>query len=203
MPDQPTPAIADPLAARIIEASLELAEERGWEAVRLHDVADRLGIGLEEISARFPDLDAVANAWFTRVRDDMLRAGGPALADRPPPERLHAVMMAWFDILAPRREVVGEILRAKLHLPHPHHWIPLVFDLSRLMHWFLDAATIRSTGRQRGLAEIGLTAIFLATLRQWVGDDSPDQMRTRAALRRRLERADRWLARAKPLTRSR
>jgi hypothetical protein len=71
----------------------------------------------------------------------------------------------------------------------------MVFDLSRLVHWFLDAARIASTGRRRQLAEAGLTAIVLAGLRVWRRDDSTGQERTRAYLRRRLAASDRWLGR--------
>jgi hypothetical protein len=87
------------------------------------------------------------------------------------------------------------MLEAKLYLSHPHHWVPMIFDLSRLVHWFLDAARIASTGRTRQLAEVGLTAILLATLRVWRRDDSAGQERTRVYLRRRLEAADRWVRR--------
>jgi hypothetical protein len=87
--------------------------------------------------------------------------------------------------------MIGE----KLYASHPHHWVPMTFDLSRLIHWFLDAARIRSTGRRRQLAEIGLTTIFLLTLRVWLRDDSEGQEISRAFLRRRLAMADRLLAR--------
>ena len=117
-----------------------------------------------------------------------------ALAGQPAPERLHLVIMRWFDALAPHREVTGEMLRAKLYLSHPQHWVPLIFDLSRLVHWFLDAARIASTGRARQMAEVGLTAIFLGSLRVWLRDDSAGSERTRAYLRRRLAAADRLLA---------
>jgi hypothetical protein len=104
-------------------------------------------------------------------------------------------MIRWFDALAPYRLVTGQMLKAKLYPSHPHHWVPMIFDLSRLIHWFFDAARIESTGRQRQWAEIGLTLIFLTTLRGWLRDSSDHQERTRQALRRRLERADRWLGR--------
>ena len=51
-------------------------------------------------------------------------------------------MMRWFDALAPRRELTVQMLEAKLYLSHPHHWVPMIFDLSRVVHWFLDAARI-------------------------------------------------------------
>jgi AcrR family transcriptional regulator len=191
----PRAASATPSADAIVDTALDLAEARGWHDLRLYQVAERQGVGLEQISAHFRDLDAVANAWFTRARDAVLQARDPDLARLPPPERLHRVMMRWFDALAPHREVSGEIIREKLWPAHPHHWVAAIFDLSRLMHWFLDAARIASTGRQRALAEIGLTLIFVSALRVWLRDDTPGQLRARAYLRRRLEAADRRLGR--------
>ncbi len=178
------------LADRIVDAAIGLAEERGWDNVRLYLVADRLGIGLGEIGCRFRDLDAVADAWFERARRALLRTPQAALAGRPP-ERLHAAMTTWLDALAAHREISIQMLDAKLYPSHPHHWAPMIFDLSRLMHDFLDVAQIASTGRRRQLAEVGMTLIFLATLRDWRRDPE----RAALHLRRRLERADRWLAR--------
>jgi AcrR family transcriptional regulator len=183
--------MVQPRADRIVDAAIALAEERGWENVRLYLVAERLGIGLAEIGREFRDLDAIANAWFGRARQQLLRLPAATLIGRPPPERLHAAMTTWFDALAPHHAVTAQMLDAKLYPSHPHHWVPMIFDLSRLVHDFLDVARIASTGRRRQLAEIGLTAIFVASLRDW--RRNPDCVRGR--LRRRLATADRLLAR--------
>jgi AcrR family transcriptional regulator len=179
---------------RIVDAALELADEHGWANVRLYQIAEGAGLSLAEIGAEFRDQDAIANAWFARALA-ALESLPAAAADRPPPDRLHTAMMRWFDALAPHREVTVAMLEAKLYLSHPHHWVPLIFDLSRLVHWFLDAARIASTGRARQLAEVGLTAIFLAGLRVWRRDETAGQERTRDYLRRRLTAADRWMRR--------
>ena len=178
-------------ADRIVDAAIALATERGWENVRLYLVAERLGIGLDAIGREFRDLDAIANAWFERARRQLLRLPAEAVAGRPPPERLHAAMTTWFDALAPHHAVSAQMLDAKLYPSHPHHWVPMIFDLSRLMHDFLDVARIASTGRRRQLAEVGLTAIFLASLRDWRRDPG----RAGERLGRRLAAADRLLAR--------
>ena len=115
---------------RIVDAALALGEERGWSNVRLYQVAERAGVPLGTIGSEFRDMDALANAWFARAlggRADPAQA----LAGQPPPERLHLVIMHWFDALAPHREVTGEMLRAKLYPSHPQYWVPLIFDLSR------------------------------------------------------------------------
>ncbi|MGH6896310.1 MAG: TetR/AcrR family transcriptional regulator [Geminicoccaceae bacterium] len=180
---------------RIVDAALELAQEHGWANVRLYQIAEHAGLSLAEVGAEFRDQDALANAWFGRALAALESLPADAVADRPAPERLHAAMMRWLDALAPQREVSVQMLEAKLYLSHPHHWVPMIFDLSRLVHWFLDAARIASTGRGRQLAEVGLSAIFLASLRVWRRDDTVGQERTRRYLRRRLAAADRWIKR--------
>lgn len=180
---------------RIVDGALELAAERGWQDLHLHHVARHLDLSLGEIRRHFRDLDAIANAWFARAEAEMLDLSTDDLADLLPPDRLHRAMTRWFDALAPHRRVTGQMLRGKLYPSHPHHWVPMIFDLSRLIHWFLDVARIESTGRRRQRAEVGLTLIFLATLRDWLRDESDEQARTRRNLIRRLESADRWLGR--------
>lgn len=179
---------------RIVDAALDLAEEIGWSNVRLRLVAERLGVPMAEVSDRFRDLDAVADAWFARARQAMLAPPPEGFAAMLPPERLHLLLMRWFDALSPHRTVTGQMLREKLYASHPHHWVPMVFNLSRLIHWLRDAALLDASGRRRQMEEIGLTMLFLGTLAVWRNDASEGQAETSAWLRRRLARADRQMA---------
>ena len=128
------------LGPAVVEAALARASEVGWEQVRLHAVAERTGLGLPEIGRHFRDLDAVANAWFAQARQAMLAAAAEELSGREADERILVVFGRWLAHLAPHREVARQILRYKLHPPHLHHWVPLVFDLSRLVHDILDVS---------------------------------------------------------------
>jgi AcrR family transcriptional regulator len=175
-----------------IEAALAIAESRGWEAVRLHLIADRLGVPLEQVGARFRDVDAVANAWFARARREMLAVEPRELEGREADARLALVLGRWLDHLAPHRAVARGILGAKLYPSHPHHWVPLIFDLSRMVHDLLDAARVEGSGRLRQAQEVGLTAIVLATLADWLTDRSEGEAASRRHLRRRLAGAGRW-----------
>ena len=185
-----------PLERRIVDVALELAEGAGWDALRLRRVADQLGVPLDEVLEHYRDLDAVADAWFRRAWAAMLAPPPADFATRPARDRLHLMTMRWFDALAPHRGVTGQMLAAKLYPSHPHHWMPLVFNLSRSIHWLREAALLDATGRRRQIEEVGLTALFLATLACWLRDGSPDQARTRKFLQHRLEDADRLMARA-------
>ena len=183
------------LGQRIVDGALDLAEEVGWDRLRLRVVAARLDVPLAEVLVHYRDLDAVADAWFRRAWSAMLAAPPEGFAALPARERLHLAMMRWFDALAPHREVTGQILAAKLYPAHPHHWMPLVFNLSRSIHWLRDVALLDAVGRRRQMEEVGLSALFLMTLAVWLRDETPGQARTRDVLRRRLADADRAMVR--------
>ena len=187
-------AAAASLDAVLLNVALALAEVEGWSEVRLSRVAERTGVPLPEVGQRFRDVDAIANAWFRRARLAMLDVPAGELRGLAADERLARVIGRWLDALTAHRRVTGEMLRAKLYPSHPHHWVPMIFDLSRLVHDFLDAARVEGRGRVRQAQEIGLTLIVLGTLRDWLRDGSPGQERSKARLHRRLRRGGRMLA---------
>jgi AcrR family transcriptional regulator len=187
-------AAAASLDALLLNAALALAEAEGWSEVRLSRVAERTGVPLPEVGQRFRDVDAIADAWFRRARLAMLDVPAGELRGLAADERLARVIGRWLDALAAHRRVTGEMLRAKLHPSHPHHWVPMIFDFSRLVHDLLDAALVEGRGRLRQAEEVGLTLIVLVTLRDWLRDEGPGQERSKARLRRRLRRSDRMLA---------
>jgi AcrR family transcriptional regulator len=158
-------------------------------------VAARLKIPMSELLAHYRDKDAIADAWFGRAAAAMLAAPPSGFAKQPPEARLHFLVVRWFDALAGHREVTGQMVREKLYPAHPHHWVPMIFNLSRTVQWLRDAALLDARGRRRQIEEVGLSALFLGTLRFWLNDESTDQTRTREFLSRRLDRADRLMAR--------
>lgn len=182
-------------AGEILDAALARAERDGWDAVRLADVAADLAIPLADIRACYRDKDALADALFARGLEAMLAPAERSIAEMPAKERLRFFLLRWFDALSPHRRVAAEMLGAKMWPFHPHHWGPMVFDLSRLIHWLRDAAGLGAAGRRRQVEEVGLTALFLATLAVWCRDDSDGQARTHAFLDAHLDRADRGMAR--------
>ena len=188
---------------RIVDETIALAEEIGWSRVRLRLVAARLDLSLAELQTQFRDLDAVADAWFERAWQVMLAPVPEGFSDQPVPDRLHLLLMRWFDALAPHRTVTHQMLSEKLYLSHPHHWVPMIFNLSRTVQLLRDAALLDAEGRRRQVEEIGLTCIFLATLAVWRWDGTPDQEKTRRFLERRLRRADRATGRLGRHTRPR
>ena len=187
-------AAADALDTVLLNAALALAGAEGWSEVRLSRVAERAGVPLSQVGQRFRDVDAIANAWFQRARLAMFEVPADELQGLTADQRLARVIERWLDTLAAHRRVTGEMLSAKLYPGHPHHWVPMLFDLSRLVHDFLDAARVEGRGRVRQAQEIGLTLIVLGVLGDWLRDESSGQERSKARLHRRLRCGGRMLA---------
>jgi AcrR family transcriptional regulator len=178
------------MRAAILDAALDLAEEKGeWTAVRLHEVANRLQIPPSQVLDHYRDLDSVADAWFLRGLKAMVAPKPADFMRHPAWRRIEICLLAWFDALAPHQRVTAQMLRGKLHLSHPHHWVPMIFNLSRVIHWLREAAQLPAPygTRRASMEEITLTAVFVATLLIWTRDDSVGQERTRTFLRRELQ----------------
>jgi len=184
-------------ADRILDLALERARETGdWHDLGFSDLAAHCELSVNEIRQYYADTNAIADAWFGCAMDAMLADDG-GIDALPVSERLEVIMLRWFDSLAPHHQVTAQMLGSKLHAPHVHHWVPMVFDLSRLVQFWRDAAGLRAGGRRRQVEEVVLTGIFLATLREWCRDRTPDQAKARACLRNLLGKAERsaglWL----------
>ncbi len=180
---------ADELRDRILDTALALAEEKGhWSAVRLHDVADRLSLSPAAMLEHYRDLDAVADAWFMRALKALAGGKSAGFMDQPEWRRIEICLLEWFDTLAPHRKVSAQMLKGKLHLSHPHHWAPMIFSLSRTIHWLREAARLPAEygTRQARREEVQLSVLFVAALIVWTGDDSAGQARTRQFLHREL-----------------
>jgi AcrR family transcriptional regulator len=180
---------AQPLAAvsadEVLDTALALADERGWRHVTVHALAERLKSPMSEIFRHYRDLDAVADAWFARVLAAMLTP--PAdMAHRSFADRLAATLDRWFDAAAAHRRATGEMLQLKLYPSHPHHWVPLIFSLSRIVQWMLDAAQSAAAGRRRQALELAVSAAFLQSIGDWLTDDSTGQEASRTRRHRRL-----------------
>ena len=173
----------------ILDTALAIAEEkRRWSAVRLHEVAERLSIPTTEVLDHYRDLDAVADAWFLRGLKAMVAPKPADFMNYPEWRRIELCLLAWFDALSSHRRVSSQMLLGKLHPSHPHHWVPMVFNLSRTIHWLREAAQLPAEygTRKSEREEIGLTALFVGALVVWTGDDTMHQERTKEFLRREL-----------------
>lgn len=191
--------MTDSLKERIVDAALALADERSWERVRLHDVAERLGVTLADIGAHFREKEEIVDAWFDRADRVLLAATGtPALAAMNPRERFAELLMTWLGALAPHRRVTRQMLAGKLEFGHIHYQFTGLLRVSRTVQWLREGARLDAPLPWRALEESALTSIYLATVVRWLSDDSPGSEATRALLSRLLERGERLADRVGP-----
>lgn len=182
---------------QIVDSAILLAEGSRWEAVRLYQVAEVLGISLADVHVHFREKEDLVEAWFDRADNMMLRAAQDtefeALSSR---ERLQHLIMTWLDALAPHRPVTRQMILGKLEPGHLHIQIPGLLRISRTVQWIREAAHRDAVAVRRALEETTLTSIYVATFVYWMSDDSSGSQKTRRFLDRSLgaaERMDRLL----------
>ncbi len=184
-------------ADQIVDIALSLAEQRSWEALRLHDVAASAGISLDDIRQHFREKEDLVDAWFDRADQAMLRAAeAMEFQTLPTPQRLQRLIMTWLETLAPHRQVTRQMILGKLEPGHLHIQIPALMRVSRTVQWIREAAQQDAVYLRRALEETGLTSIYLMTFVRWMWDESPGASATRRFLERRLAAAatlSRWV----------
>lgn len=174
---------------RIIDATLTLTARDGWDAVTLPRIARHAKISLSALHEQFDDRYDILAGYARRVDRRVLEAVGPVETGSNHRDRLFDILMERFDILNENREALLSIIE---HLKcEPHQILTSLPYLGRSMRWMLEAAGIATSGL-RGAAHIAaLSAVYVATMRTWAQDDSPDMSKTMAALDHHLGQAER------------
>jgi ubiquinone biosynthesis protein COQ9 len=176
----------------ILDAALDLGEQRGWDAVHLHEVAQRVGVTLTEIRRHFEHKDAFTEAWFDRADAALLAMPQtPGWDELTPRQRLHDAIAAWLAALAPHRRITAVMLRYKFQPEHLHLQAMGIMRISRTVQWIRDVALLPEVGWRREVGEAALTAIYLATFARWLADDSQGAQKTMALLDRLLALTER------------
>lgn len=189
----PRAAAADASPDRIIDATMDLIAGRGWATLSLADIAAATGLTLAQLYAVFPSKMAVLDAFMRRVNEQTL--SGTASADETIRDRLFDLVMRRLDALAPHKAAIRALAR---DVP----WDPAVAlcggpRFLNAMRWMAESAGVETGGIGGMLRVNGLAAVYLATLRAWLSDDSADNTKTLAALDRALKQAE-FFARSLP-----
>lgn len=169
---------------RIIEAMLSLLSERPFEEVSLRAIAERAGVGLDELARAFASRGAILEAYTRRVDERVLHDGFADTAEEAPRERLFDVLMTRLDVLRPNRPALACLLRSA------ERDLRLALFLNALamrsMRWMLEAAEVTPSGWRGQLALQRLALGFARVLRVFVREDDPGLPRTMAALDKEL-----------------
>ncbi len=158
-----------PGADRILDKALELAAAASWESLRLYQVADALGVGLDAIHAHYRQKDDLVEALFDRADRAMLAAARPeGFAGWPRRARFDHVLGQWLEALAPYRALLPGMLAYKLEPGHLHLHVQGLLRISRTVQWLREAARDDAAGLPRIAAEVADTARYLGRFGAWL-----------------------------------
>jgi AcrR family transcriptional regulator len=189
-PARPKRVAKDQDLDAITAAALALAAERDWREIGLTEIAEAAGVSLSELLTQYPSKLAILDG-FTRQIDRRVLAGfEPESESVSARDRLFDVLMRRFDVLEPHKPAIGRIAGAACR--DPLIGVAAGCAMLRSMGLMLEAAGIASDGLRGLIRRKGLAALYAATLRDWLKDDTADKSRTMAALDGRLRRAEGW-----------
>ena len=181
-----SPKAARDLEGAVIAAALTLAADRSWSGLALADIAGAAEIGLADLYRAFPSKASILKTFAHRIDAAMIAL--PGEADASAHDRLFEVLMHRFDLLAEYkpglRGLAHDARRGRLDV------LALACQLPRSLGWMLEAAGISASGFKGAVRVKLLGLAYLATVRVWLEDDSPDLARTMASLDRALKRAE-------------
>ncbi|MDX1709789.1 MAG: TetR family transcriptional regulator [Rhodovibrionaceae bacterium] len=186
-----------------MNAALSLAAERGWRDLSLFEIAQASGEKLSTVYEIFPSKTAILAGFIRDIEAEVL--GGVTPEEFDPEEnardRLFDIVMRCFDALVPHKKAVGEIAYDVMR--DPVSTAAVLPHFARAMAHTLETADLSTSGL-RGVVRVkGLGAIYLATLRTFLRDDTADLSKTMASLDGYLRRVEGFMRRADPAARRR
>ena len=183
----------------IVDALMELAAERRWEDISIHDVAVRANISLADFRDHFPSKGAVLAAFSRRIDRVVLDGTTNDLAAEPAKDRLFDVLMRRLDAMAPYREALRGIVEWSRR--DPVSATALNSMALNSMRFMLEAADMTSEGAAGHIKLQGLVIAWTRILDVWFDDEDPAMARTMAALDRELARGEKLVARVEDMSR--
>lgn len=172
----------------LVAALWRVIAQHGWPGMSMRRLAAEAGMETAKLRERFPTrLDLLL--LHGRVMDQAVMAGTIPGQDGSARDRIFDVLMRRLDAMQPHREGILRLFEDMRR--DPLLALALAPHVGVAMRWMLEAAEIEAKSCEARLLALGLTGVWLATIRAWVRDDSPDMGSTMAALDAALDRAER------------
>ena len=168
----------------VIDTALSLAAEQGWRDLSLLDIADAAKLPLSKVYPVYSSKQAILNAFVRRIDAQMLAAEEPESREGGARDRLFDVLMRRFDALGPHRAALGNIVFDQAR--DPLSAFCSLCQLRASLACMLEAAQLSAEGLRGAVRIKALGLAYLATLRVWLRDETPDRAVTMAALDRQL-----------------
>lgn len=179
---------ADPSDEALIAALWRVIATHGWPGLSMRRLATEAGTDTATLRERFPTrLDILL--LHGRVMDQAVLAGTIPGQGGSARDRIFDVLMRRLDAMQPHREGILRLFEDMRR--DPALALALAPHIGIAMRWMLEAAEVEAKSCEARLLALGLAGVWLATIRAWARDDSPDMGATMAALDSALDRAER------------
>jgi len=173
---------------RLIAALWRVIAAHGWPGLSMRRLAAEAGVEVATLRERFPTrLDVLL--LHGRMMDQAVLAGTIPGQGGSARDRIFDVLMRRLDAMQPHREGILRLFEDMRR--DPALALALAPHIGIAMRWMLEAAEVEAKSCEARLLALGLAGVWLATIRAWAGDDSPDMGATMAALDSALDRAER------------
>ena len=172
----------------LIAALWRVIAAHGWPGLSMRRLAAEAGVEASSLRERFPTrLDILL--LHGRVMDQAVLAGTIPGQGGSARDRIFDVLMRRLDAMQPHREGILRLFEDMRR--DPALALALAPHIGIAMRWMLEAAEVEAKSCEARLLALGLAGVWLATIRAWARDDSPDMGATMAALDSALDRAER------------
>ena len=175
---------------KVFKGLMELVSDAGWSGFTLAALARNQEIEELELEKRFLDKIGILQAFSEFIDEQTLANLDPDILDPGISirERILEVMLVRFDVLAPYKDGVCELL--KVTGKDPKMFVVAAKAIRTSMRSSLETVGV-STGGVKGNIKIkGLAAVFLFGMRTWSKEESSDITATTRILDDRLKRAE-------------
>jgi AcrR family transcriptional regulator len=172
----------------LIAALWRVIAAHGWPGLTMRRLAAEAGTDTATLRERFPTrLDLLL--LHGRVMDQAVLAGTIPGQGGSVRDRIFDVLMRRLDAMQPHRDGILRLFEDMRR--DPAIALALAPHIGVAMRWMLEAAEVEAKSCEARLLALGLAGVWLATIRAWAKDESPDMGTTMAALDNALDRAER------------
>ncbi len=173
----------------IVDTALKLAAERGWQELKLVDIASAADLPLATVIGTYRSKSAILSAYGRSIDAAVAKGSDLGDLDQPVRDRVFDVVMRRFDAMKANRDGLRVIARDLRR--DPLSALCAGGSVLCSMATMLEAAGVSANGTAGLVRAKGLSAIYLSVLRVWLEDDTEDLSRTMASLDRNLDKAER------------
>jgi ubiquinone biosynthesis protein COQ9 len=179
---------ATPSDENLIGALWRVIAAHGWPGLTMRRLGAEAGMDTASLRERFPTrLDLLL--LHGRMMDQAVLAGTIPGQGGSARDRIFDVLMRRLDAMQPHRAGILRLFEDMRR--DPAIALALAPHIGVAMRWMLEAAEVEAKSCEARLLAFGLAGVWLATIRAWARDDSPDMGATMAALDGALDRAER------------